>query len=421
MDNIDITMIDVTPSTINSIHANSTGASMGYSFYNATGEAIYVTARNGIIIKINPSFNNHLLGKFIVRYNLVFDKDENVTVPVNSEEEDVAKTFYDSFANSTESRYVGKRSLHYDNVITLDELKEANGVLYLRNLDVMVSLSKAVDKTIHPFSELATTKRMLRRIKDEGNEFTDYSIRIVDNKGSLTTQYVKLAGKVYAIKPVRDMKSKDGVYILENKLVTKDNSQPSKNSTWSKLEDHRIDSRNRKEPIMFKRYEDALNFNDLQEVERMEHEKAINEFRKKEMAHRETELSYRQSEKDQEIKLKNAEMDFKEKEMELKKSILDLERKKRFDEEEIDRLKREHQLELAKEKNILAEAELKLKSEQQKFSEEEIKHKMELMKLKENFEIKSNQRKNAAEIIRSAPVIIGALIGLAGIIYGRRA
>lgn len=420
MEDFDITSVDVKPTSITNIRANHTGASFGYSFYNATGTVVYVTTRNGIITKINPSFNSSLSGKFIIRYNLIFDKDENVTVPVNSEEEDVVKVFYDSFASSTESRYVGKRSMHYDNVIELNDINENDGALYLRNLDLLISLEKTVDVAIHPFSDLANKNRAIKRIRDAKSEYSNFSIRIVDNSGKLSTQFTKIAGNVYAINPIRDLKSKDGVYILENKLVNGASSKIKQNVKIHNLSEHRLESKERKEPIIFKRYEDALNFNDILEKEKMEYERSLNEFRKKEMEFREEELKYKQKEKEQDNLLKSKEMEFREEELKLRKELMEMEIRRKRDEEEIDKLKREHALAIAMEKNRLAEIEIELKKLQQKYAEAEIDHKIEMLKMKEDYESRSNLRKNITDVIKSTPTVIAGVAAIAAILYAKK-
>ena len=415
MDNLDICTFDAVPTQINNVRATHVGANCGYSYYNFTGKPIYVTGRNGIIIKINPTFIYGLSGKFIIRYNLLFDKDENITIPVNSPEEDVVKVFNDSFVSSTESNYISQRAMHYDCVFDLKDIEDNDGAIYIRNLDILLSTDKTVEIAIHPFSEIANKNRAIKRIKDSINEYTNFCVRIVDNTGKLPTQYIKVAGRVLAIAPIRDIKAKNGVYVLENKLVDGANSRSRNNVAISKLSQHRVHSKERKEPIIFKRYEDALNFNDLLEKEKMEYEQSINEFRKLELAYKENELAFRQNEKEFESSIKLKEMEFKEEEIKLRKEIMEMDIKRKRDEEIIDSLKRESAYNLSIEKNKLAEKELEIKKLQQEYSVAELKLKKELLELKEEYEKLANFRRNVTDTLKAIPVLITGSLAVAAL------
>ena len=416
----DIVTIDVKPIPVSDIELRHTGAMTGLSFFNATGVEIFVTTRNGIITKLEPTYLNSEAGKLVIRSNLIFDEEESVSVPTDSYEEEAMGVYYDSFARSSEYRYSGKRTMCYDSVVTLEQLREANGVLYIRNLDIVVSLIKNIDINTHPFTTVGNTKRLLQRMKDEKKEYTNMSIKIIDNSGRLTTQYMKLAGVVHSITPVRDLKYKDGVYILNNKLVKAVNEDSALNVSYAPIDRHKPNNPKYREPLIFKRYEDALNFKGVLEIERLKTERSENDFKKREMEYREREMQLRQREREKDIAFKDMENKFKESELEFKENILRLERSKRREEEKIDALKRQHMMDLTLERSRQAEMELRLKEYQTRHSERELKHKEELMKLKEEYEKRSNDRKNTSEIIRSAPVIVTGIAAVAGIIYGAR-
>ena len=413
----DIKTIDIKPQLATNVNVKYTGAIVGKSFFNATGAEIYVTTRDGITTQIDPTIHNNETGNFIIRTNLIFDKEESVNVPIENEEEDVIQVYYDSFVDSTEYRYTGKRSLHYDNVLSLKELRESDGAIYIRNLDLLVSLTKKVDINIHPFSAAASTRRLLQRIKDEKKEFTSFDIKLVDNSGDLTTQYIKVAGTVQAIQPVKDLNCKSGVYIAENKAVKNTTSDPKRKVNFHPLEHHRIDYSNYKEPLIFSRYEDAFNFKDVLEIEKLKTERAENDFKDREMKYKEREMALKQRDREKDITFKDIENRHKEMELEYKEKLLHLENNARDEEEKINALKRKHQMEMARERNRLTEMELKLKEQQARYAESEIKHKEELLRIKEEYEIKSANRKNLSDIIRSTPVIVAGVATIATAIY----
>ena len=416
----DIVTIDIKPIPVSDIELRYTGAMTGLSYFNATGVELFITTRNGIITKLEPTYLNSEAGKLVIRSSLIYDDEESVSVPTDSHEEEVMGIYYDSFARSSEYRYNGKRTMCYDSVVTLESLREANGFLYIRNLDIVVSLIKNIDINIHPFTIAGGTRRLLQRIEDEKKEYTNISIKIIDNSGRLTTQYVKIAGVVQSITPVKNLKYKDGVYILNNKFVKSIDEDSKPNVSYASLDKHRSNHPNYKEPLIFKRYEDALNFKGVIEIERLKTERAERDFRKREMEYREREMKLRQKERDKDIEFKNMENEFKEKELKSKENILKLERSKRREEEKIDALRRQHTMDLTLERSRQAELELRLKEYQTRHSERELKHKEELMRLKEDYEKRSNDRKNTSELIRSAPVVITGLAAVAGVIYGTR-
>lgn len=448
-----IPFIDLEPMVASNIEVNAVGSKSDYTFYNLTGSPIFVIYRSGIVTRIMPSFTSStsLVNKFIIRTGITIPDIKNVHFPNHDGGlADATTIIHNGLAISSESNPYASKSAYYDSQLGIDLLKEHKTV-YLRKFDILVSLKGNV---LHPYSQAFSTRKMMQ--EKQSTTSTDLSIIIVDNLGVLGTQYIRLYEKVQSIIPVKDAKRSDGVYITRTLYKKDKNGNAETRCEWSRLSDHRIDAKGPKKPLIFSNYDEAKNHSSLNDREKREYEKSLNDIKKLEMSYKEkelhhkererklemenkerelahkdrerklemenkaNELRYREAEKAREAEIKHREYEARERELELRKKIMELDRTRRADEEKVDSIKREYSMDTIKEKQKISEMELKLKQEQQRLSALEMKHKKELMELKEGYERRSTHRKDVSESIRMVPIIVAGVAAIAGYYYGKK-
>lgn len=385
MTDLNFVALDLKPVAMANINAKFTGATSGFSFYNSTGIPVYVSGRNGIVIKVDPCYDTSNIGRFTVRQNITFNKSENLRLPTEQINDDIISLFYDMYSMS-DNTLANKRSMHYDSVIELRAIKEYGNTIYLRNLDLSITIDENIYDSFHPYTQKLSMDRIKSRIKDEKTSTTDVSFRFVDNEKLFTTMFTKIGNRVVAVNPIYDYSCESGLYTIYNKVVGKLTKKNDAKIFHSRIEQHGLNSKTKLEPIFFNTYEEALHYNGAAEVDRMKYEQSM-------------------------AKLRNTEV-------ELRNLSLELERQRKVEDERIEEIKRTHQKEALRDKSLVSDMELRLKKEQLKLAELEHNHKVEMMKMKEEYEKKSYQKKNTSDFLKAVPVIIGGIAAVAGCIYG---
>ena len=116
----------------------------------------------------------------------------------------------------------GKFDIEY--VITEKELKEHGGLVYIRDLDLVFSTRGYEAIKYHPYSSEAGLHAFGKECTEEtgfnsGNKFT-YSLKIIDNFGSIGKRWLRIGEDVVLIKPTRDKTQSDGIYVNTRKPST---------------------------------------------------------------------------------------------------------------------------------------------------------------------------------------------------------
>ncbi len=446
-----IPFIDLEPQPITNIESKSMGAKNDYAFYNFTGTPIFIIYRSGIVIRIMPKYTavQDIMNKFIIRSGITIPDVKNMFLPDDESVQKSISMIHNGLAVSSDQNPYATKSAYYDSHLKITLLKEY-GTIYLRKFDILVSLKGNV---LHPYSQAFATRKMMS--EKQSSKSADTSIVIVDNIGALGTLYVKIYDSIQTITPVKDAKRSDGVYITRT-FSRKNNGSIETQCQWSRLDDHLINSKSPKQPLIFNNYEDAKNHSSLNDREKRDYEKSLNDIKKMEMNYKEKEIQYkekekklemenkekeiiykdrerklemenkmiemkyREAEKAREAEIKHREYEARERELEMRKKIMELDRSRRADEEKVDAIRRQYSMETLIEKQKISEMEVKLKQEQQRLSALEMKHKKELMDLKEGYERRSTNRKDVSESIRMIPVVVAGVAAIAGYYYGKK-
>lgn len=245
-----------------------------------------------------------------------------------------------------------------EHFVTEEDFKLNGNVFYHDALDMVFLYGEGEFPYAHPYSELGKKEEMLATAQGIKNErgFV-FSVEIIDSAGKYGDRFVSICNKVYKVVARSDNNKPDGIYIVSNTPTVGRKTIDELTIEIYAFEDAE------KQLGLYKTYEDALSFGDMAAA------------RKRETA-----------QLDHEIQLMKAQA-LKDK-MALESA-----------QAERDRVLREQEHERAMNKSLLDDMKARLEHLQE----------MERMRAKEQFEQRSNDRKESSEMIKYIPLILTAI------------
>lgn len=126
----------------------------------------------------------------------------------------VRKELYTALQGLNQSPTWGlRRSFKYTVGITKEELDTANGVVYLRDLDIVVGYEKYREEALHPYTN-AGVLGMLNDTVDLQQAGFSQRYLLVDNSQHTNSRWINTGFEVFELKSIRDPQLEDGVYVL---------------------------------------------------------------------------------------------------------------------------------------------------------------------------------------------------------------
>lgn len=334
-------------------------------YRNGTCKTIGVATRDGIKFDIlpKPEPNN----AFIVQVEYVFTHPtrENLIEFVNAHLND----------NSPELKLIKEYNLHekpgylnrgkyqFEYVIFENDLTESGGVVYITDLDLVLSTKGHAQIPFHPYGREAEIHKFLDRQKAEASDSVGgnfiYSINIVDNFGKIGTRWLRIGDDVVQIDPITDSTRTDGIYVWTNKPQ---NGRLDEAGRFAECYDLN------QEPPYFKLHK---TFHEARYTKQDEDQIKCNEFK---------------------AKIIKIEADLQISENSLSKANLDKENLERnMESQRVEFANQMHRLNMQLEREI---------------------QERETMRAKDRYEAVSQERKNTSELIKSVPAIILGIIGI---------
>lgn len=261
------------------------------SVVNNTGYDLYIRGRDNVTHCIRGNVVNTELRKGIY-YTAGYFSDDKVEFDVRREVHNnlnrggsaIVQNVPKSRPHGTGIR-PGELTKHY--YIAYEDIAARGGCLYLREIDVMVSLNELrhmPDHIANSEGYLDVLEEMVKQMEDNS---AGIMIGVIDNANVWGTHYMNLNGDVQRITPVTNSMRADGVYILRKGL----NDHPNE----VKVDFYALDKLNESAycPVKFFRTPaEAISFGDvstqaarLWEKEKAEYEREI--FRLKAESERE--------------------------------------------------------------------------------------------------------------------------------------
>jgi len=330
------------------------------SFHNHLNDDIIVVGRDGVPFKMAPSGKRDNVFQIRVTYRI----HASVTIDprgvfhqhgTNTAE---GKALAAAIKNSEENNPTGNKSFSLDYTIRRDDITQSGGVLYLADLDIVLSAHKDDWKALHPYSNASTRFQLIEAESNVNNsERFGYAMYIVSNDGAVNSKYVNIGGAVYRVPSITNQSLRDGVYVCSSGPVQNCAKDPVPMSlhytfteAWENLR-------------LFDTAEDAEKLGD-QLVER---EKELKELQ----------LKYKELEHEQKMERMQFEQDIEEKRREYERLSMDRQRE---------------QAQLEHERTVRA------------------------LRDKEYYETRSAARKDNSEIVKYIPVVLTSVFAIAAFV-----
>lgn len=255
----------------------------------------------------------------------------------------------------------GKFDIEY--VVEERDLIENGGIVYIRDLDIVISLKGSNSIRCHPYSREAGLYGFSEEIMNDvdnniGQNFI-YSLKIIDSFGTIGKRWLRIGDDVVGIDPITDSSKQDGIYVATNKPSV--NRLGSKSMTVERYEADGV-------PPYFKLYQ---HFHDARHTPSDEYALKLSE---------------------QETRRNRVEADLEISRNSLTKAL-----------QENENLKKTAELSREKHANEMHALKMQL--------EREIQERV-TMQRKDTYEAISQDRKNTAELVKTIPAIILGIIGI---------
>lgn len=190
------------------------------SYINRTDKDIYVVDRTNlkILIPSYPIFNQ--TQEFIIRIEYVVYSDK---VKLNTQlildrmvnenkASDTVRFFHKQFNHAANDRMYNGVDFIAEYVVTVQQLEENKGAIYLDDLDTLFILANSKDCIDHPFSSEGKAKSLLGG-NNLGNLGVTVNIKINDPDQKIKKKHVYFLNEVFPIEVIRSNTMREGIYI----------------------------------------------------------------------------------------------------------------------------------------------------------------------------------------------------------------
>lgn len=325
--------------------------------------------RNGVKLEVKPDVNLMVESKLVVRMEMRLNPNLNeralvaLTQAEATPEIEIMRAMLDAHYSA---RRFDHGLIQIDYTISIDDFMDHGGSLYHHDLDMVFSINGDAGCPHHPYSRQGQTERIIDesiagQLAATGEVSLAYGIEIIDNMRKYGPRFINIGGSVYRVVPKKDYRRQDGVYITTNGVPDNTVASSEINVRQYTLEDAGG------KLGLFLTYEEAANSGDTvgarkQEILAMDHElakmRADSQRERFEMDREMADITHR-------AKVADAERDQAVREKEAIQKQLDFERK-RF----------EHDVAMA------------------------------TIRAKEEYETRSQARKDTGEVIKILPTLI---------------
>jgi len=334
--------------------------------FNETHYPIGVATRDGLKYDIAPNHNlRHSAFIVLVEYSIsgnVKECLERLLCTQSLENSPQLKLIKEQLLNSAEQHSARGCRLDLEYVISDSDLINHGGVIYDRDLDIVVSRNGIKEINYHPYSREADLhsfgNELASNVEAVSKNFI-YAVNIVDNFGTIGDRWIRVGDDIVRIPASTDPTKSDGIYVACTKPA---NNAVSKQSTV--IERYEVDD---KTPYfnLYKNYGSA-----------------------------------KWTESD-ELKIKLTESETKR--IKAESDLLSSENNLLKVKEEKENIKRNAQLQIEKHENDIRSLKLQI--------DKEI-HERETIRRKDMYDAVSTDRKNTTDIIKTVSAVTVALLGI---------
>lgn len=199
------------------------------AFFNHMNDDIVVSGRDGLPFKLPPSGkrDNVFCVRVTYRVHTSVTMDPKGVFHQYGAKTAEGKALAAAVKNCEENKSAGNKAFSLDYVIRRDDIVSQGGVLYLADLDLVVSAHKDEWKALHPYSDATTRYQLIEAESNVNNsERFGYAIYIVSNDGAVNSKFINLGGAVYRVPSIANQSLRDGVYVCSSGPVQNSAKDP---------------------------------------------------------------------------------------------------------------------------------------------------------------------------------------------------
>lgn len=227
-----------------------------HSFVNNTGVSITLYWRNGLQFELAPEPNPRN-STLVVRHHITvrpagYKPMLNFLATINEQSSTELQQIREAFRSKLENNFHKGGEVVLDYSVSLRELEELGGAVYFSEIDSVIALSTVQEKIYHPYSEEGRLHDVaLGAPAQKTDAGFAYFVTIIDNTGMVGPRFININRKVYQVKPKKDPRKRDGIYIVSSHSL-------SGTSTNGKIEKRHYPFGKEEELGLWETYEQAL-------------------------------------------------------------------------------------------------------------------------------------------------------------------
>ena len=334
------------------------------SYINNLSCNVTIVNRSGLKFVLQPQFNL-VSNKLILRVEIIIHHSvkadiQKLLAGVDDESSIELQVMKEAFILQVQNNKFSGGSLLIDYPVTFDQLRTLGGSFYFQELDCVISLNDYYSAPVHPYSKEGLDNHLL--VIDNANNLNSdsgftYSIIMVDSCSKYGSRYLNICNRIYKVVVTKDSNRKDGVYVLSGNHIENDLMPSEKYSKYYSYEEAE------EELGLYKSIEDARTLGDAQVARKQEMSKVEYETNK-------LKIELQSMKHTQELQTIEKEKELHIVEMEKAAHAAEIERM---------RINHEHELKMAREQT------------------------------KDEYEDKSQRRKNTTEILKIIPAAIAVI------------
>lgn len=191
--------------------------SISQEYFNGLPCSVTVVDRNGLLVEI-PASNAVKTRDFIIRVCVTIGQEVKLNIDALSNSTSSAnQVLAEVIEQGTQQTRRGERRATLDYHVSLQDIEDHGGSLYLSNLDIVASIMHGNLVPFHPHSEIGIRNRLVE--EEESVNSVDsfgYALRIVDSFDHFGDRYVNINSQVYKVPVVRNSSMPDGVYLTSS-------------------------------------------------------------------------------------------------------------------------------------------------------------------------------------------------------------
>ncbi|TXI11394.1 MAG: hypothetical protein E6Q68_06170 [Polynucleobacter sp.] len=219
---------------ISDLSADNPSLGVNYQYYNYTGRSIAVALRQGLTVDL-PQLQHRTHTGIIVRMTFTMSPItlNSAARWINSIPENdlslIQRAIKDKIKNAS---YHSSMVIYFDYKIPLTLLTASDGVMYVKDIDVLFFNGSALDAPYHPHTPHGELVSQATATEEDKNNFF-FKVDLVDNENKVGDRYIYIQGKVYKVVARKDPQREDGVYFVRRGSTNEVNKADYYRDYWA--------------------------------------------------------------------------------------------------------------------------------------------------------------------------------------------